>query len=125
MGRGQDGWFAPQHHCKVETPPTFKAGCPYMYSVSTACMRDENVRGGCARYHAEGIRSGLLPIANIALFLMVFQVRWCVAWLAAAALFGVVEAHDTPLPMHACDDSATLPPHCCRCWCVSAPSACA
>lgn len=72
------GWYAPQRHCKRETPPTLKRGCPYMYSASTACVRDETIRSGCAKVYAAQIQGSISPIATIGLMLISLQVLVCV-----------------------------------------------
>ena len=66
-------WYAQQHHCKIPVAPDLRNGCPYVYAVSSSCLRAET-RGACAKDYAVQIRSGILPISDISYFLMLFQV---------------------------------------------------
>lgn len=49
-----------------------------MYSASTACVRDETIRSGCAKVYAAQIQGSISPIATIGLMLISLQVLVCV-----------------------------------------------
>mmetsp|Transcript_15625 Transcript_15625/g.54273 ORF Transcript_15625/g.54273 Transcript_15625/m.54273 type:complete len:345 (-) Transcript_15625:41-1075(-) len=102
-GRQPQVWYTESFYCQVPAGDLF--GCPYMFSVSTSCLRDSNVRKGCLLALQEHVSGQVAPVASTIWVLLVFQ---ALGIFAAFCLFLKRKAHDVLPPPDAFVDPRYL-----------------
>ena len=68
------GWYHETEYCSMVPPSGSQRGCPYMLSVNAACIRDNNLRPGCALYFQQYMIGRLHPLGVVSLLIVGFEV---------------------------------------------------